>query len=65
MLPSSGHQPCVPLQPREGLRQPRGVAGRRGLADLRSIRTAGGRDLEGVALQGFDNKREDSPETAL
>lgn len=61
MLPSSEHQRCVPLQPREGLRQPRGVAGPRGPSGLGSIGTASGSDMEGVALQGFDNKREDSP----
>lgn len=48
MLPSSGHQPCVPLQPREGLRQPRGVAGRRGPAGLGSIGTAAGSDIEAL-----------------
>lgn len=54
LLSSSGHQPCVPLQPWEGFRQPRGVAGRRGLEGVWGLGMASGNDLEGVVLQGSD-----------
>lgn len=54
LLSSSGHQPCVPLQSWEGFRQPRGVAGRRGLEGVWGLGMASGNDLEGVVLQDSD-----------